>query len=37
MVIIEMEGGGRIKLEMDRQAAPNTVKKLRKPCGQGFL
>ena len=36
MVIIEMEGGGKIKLEMDRQAAPNS-KKLRKPCGQGFL
>ncbi len=24
MVIIEMEGGGKIKLEMDRQAAPET-------------
>ena len=23
MVIIEMEGGGKIKLEMDRQAAPS--------------
>ena len=37
MVIIEMEGGGKIKLEMDRRAAPNTVKNLVSLAGQGFL
>ena len=26
MVIIEMENGGKIKIELDRAAAPNTVK-----------
>ena len=36
MVIIEMEGGGRIKLEMDRQAAPNTVKNFVSLADRGF-
>lgn len=36
MVIIEMEGGGRIKLEMDRQAAPNTVKNFVSLADKGF-
>ena len=30
MVIIEMEGGGLIKLELDPSAAPNTVKNFKK-------
>ena len=36
MVIIEMEGGGKIKLEMDRQAAPNTVKNFVSLADKGF-
>ena len=36
MVIIEMEGGGRIKLEMERQAAPNTVKNFVSLADKGF-
>ena len=36
MVIIEMEGGGKIKLEMDRQAAPNTVKNFVSLADEGF-
>ena len=36
MVIIEMEGGGKIKLEMDRQAAPNTVKNFVSLADRGF-
>lgn len=36
MVIIEMEGGGKIKLEMDRQAALNTVKNFVSLADKGF-
>ena len=31
-----MEGGGKIKLEMDRQAAPNTVKNFVSLADKGF-
>ena len=37
MVIIEMDNGGIIKLALDASAAPNTVKNLPFPCGQGIL
>ena len=36
MVVIEMENGGRITLEMDRDAAPNTVKNFLYLAGNGF-
>ena len=36
MVIITMENGGRIELELDRTAAPNTVKNFLHLANQGF-
>ena len=36
MVIIEMEGGGLIKLELDSAAAPNTVKNFKYLADKGF-
>jgi len=36
MVIIEMENGGIIKVEMDREAAPNTVKNFVSLARKGF-
>ena len=36
MVVIEMENGGRITLEMDRDAAPNTVKNFLYLASDGF-
>lgn len=36
MVIIEMENGKKIKLEMDRTAAPNTVKNFLSLANSGF-
>lgn len=36
MVVIEMENGGRITLEMDRDAAPNTVKNFLYLANNGF-
>ena len=36
MVVIEMENGGRITLEMDRDAAPNTVKNFLYLASNGF-
>ena len=36
MVVIEMEKGGRITLEMDRDAAPNTVKNFLYLASNGF-
>ena len=36
MVIIEMEGGGIIKLELDSAAAPNTVKNFKHLADKGF-
>ena len=36
MVVIEMENGGRITLEMDRDAAPNTVKNFPYLASNGF-
>lgn len=36
MVIIEMEGGGKISLELDATAAPNTVKNFKYLVNKGF-
>ncbi len=36
MVIITMENGGKIELELDRAAAPNTVKNFLYLANQGF-
>ncbi len=36
MVIIEMENGGLIKLELDKSAAPNTVTNFLNLAGKGF-
>jgi len=36
MVIIEMEGGGKISLELDASAAPNTVKNFKYLADKGF-
>ena len=36
MVIIEMEGGGLIKIELDSAAAPNTVKNFKYLVDKGF-
>ena len=36
MVIIEMENGGKIKIELDRAAAPNTVKNFLSLVNKGF-
>lgn len=36
MIVIEMENGGRITLEMDRDAAPNTVKNFLYLASNGF-
>ena len=36
MVIIEMENGATIKLELDREAAPLTVKNFEKLVSEGF-
>ena len=36
MVIIEMENGGKIKIELDRAAAPNTVKYFLSLVNKGF-
>jgi len=36
MVIITMEGGGVIKLELDEKAAPNTVKNFRNLAARGY-
>jgi len=36
MVVIEMENGGVIKLEMDPSAAPNTVKNFKSLVSKGF-
>ncbi len=36
MVIISMENGGRIELELDRAAAPNTVKNFLYLADKGF-
>ena len=36
MVIIEMENGGKIKIEFDRAAAPNTVKNFLSLVNKGF-
>ncbi|MBQ8719967.1 MAG: peptidylprolyl isomerase [Clostridia bacterium] len=36
MVVIEMEGGATIKLELDATAAPKTVKNFEKLVSEGF-
>ena len=36
MVIIEMEGGGLIKIQLDPSAAPNTVKNFKYLVDKGF-
>ncbi len=36
MVVIEMENGGVIKLELDSAAAPNTVKNFKSLVAKGF-
>ena len=36
MVIIEMENGGKIEIELDSSAAPITVKNFEKLVGEGF-
>ena len=36
MVIIEMENGGIIKLELDAAAAPNTVKNFLSLADKGY-
>ena len=36
MVIIEMENGAKIKIELDRTAAPNTVNKFLSLANKGF-
>ncbi|MBQ2661901.1 MAG: peptidylprolyl isomerase [Clostridia bacterium] len=36
MVVIEMEGGGRITLELDKTAAPNTVTNFLNLAAKGF-
>lgn len=36
MVIIEMENGGKIKIELDRAAAPNTAKNFLSLVNKGF-
>lgn len=36
MVVIEMENGGRIELELDPSAAPNTVKNFKSLVSKGF-
>ena len=36
MVIIEMENGGKIKIELDRAAAPNTVKNFLSLVNKGY-
>ena len=36
MIVIEMRGGGKIKLELDAAAAPETVKNFEKLVGEGF-
>ena len=36
MVVIEMENGGIIKLELDSSAAPNTVKNFKSLVAKGF-
>ena len=36
MVVIEMENGGKIEIELDASAAPKTVENFRKLVGEGF-
>ena len=36
MVVIEMENGGKIELELDASAAPKTVANFKKLVGEGF-
>ena len=36
MIIIEMNNGGRITLELDEKAAPKTVANFRKLVNEGF-
>ena len=36
MVVIEMENGGRIEIELDASAAPKTVANFKKLVGEGF-
>ena len=36
MVVIEMENGGVIKLELDAAAAPNTVRNFKSLVSKGF-
>ncbi len=36
MVVIEMEGGGKITLELDKEAAPNTVTNFLNLASKGF-
>ncbi len=36
MIVIEMENGGKIKLELDASAAPITVANFEKLVGEGF-
>lgn len=36
MIVIEMENGGLIKLELDASAAPNTVKNFKSLVSKGF-
>lgn len=36
MIVIEMENGGKIKLELDEKAAPETVKNFEKLVKEGF-
>ena len=36
MVVIEMEHGGKIELELDASAAPKTVANFKKLVGEGF-
>ncbi|MEA4969547.1 MAG: peptidylprolyl isomerase [Candidatus Pelethousia sp.] len=36
MIVIEMENGGLIKLELDASAAPNTVKNFKSLAAKGF-
>lgn len=36
MVVIEMENGGIIEIELDSEAAPKTVKNFEKLVGEGF-
>ena len=36
MIVIEMENGGKIELELDKEAAPKTVENFEKLVSEGF-